>query len=944
MLGSMRSYKEGKLTSKTECEVRTDALTRMLYATDASIYQLHPFGVAFPKSPQQAAEIMVAAANEGLPVTPRGAGTGLAGGAVGSGLIVDYARYNRRILDFDSDTGVVRVEAGVVLDQLNAFLRPHGLRFGPDVATSSRATLGGMINNNSSGSHAPLFGTTVDHVRSLDIVLADGTTERVGRAHNGLADLEHEVGSIILRHIDEINRVMPEGLVKRWPGYGFDRWLRHSRDTTKMIGGSEGTLAIVTSAELSTVPLPTEKGLGVIFFASVTEAMQATVELLKLEPAAIEHVDRILFDQTRGQLPFKRARALLELDTRPCEAFLLVEFFDGAAEKLAALQQMNIGLNRVAFTDDADMEAIWGLRKAGLSLLTGCKGDAKPTAGIEDVAIMPEKLPEYVAGLKSIMEPLGLEGSFYGHAASGLLHVRPVVDMHKAEDIKKFRALADEVSALTKQFKGSLCGEHGVGIARTEFLPDQLGPTIMEMIRDIKHLFDPKGMLNPGKITGDRPAYSIDRNLRQGAGRNIKLPFEPVLAFAAKDESFVGNLEQCNGCGGCRKDAPTMCPTYQATGEESMSTRGRANTIRAALEMRHRGAGSAVFSAELEQALSNCLSCKACTTECPSNVNLSLLKAELTFARMNKKGITAREKFFSQVDVWDKRGSQFPRITNAVNALPWARAWMEQQWGISSRRPLPAFATERFDAWFARRNDARKGSKGTVVLWDDCFARYHDPQIGQAAVRVLEAAGYTVALPEGRECCGRPAFSTGRLDRAKQLGEHNAKLMAGKHAEHPVVFLEPSCYSMFAEDYRELNIDGAADLAKRSFLFEEFVSRHLTSNDLFRSAKAPAVIHGHCHAKAIAGTTGILSAADLVPNASPRLLDTGCCGMAGSFGMLKEKYDLSVRVAQPLVDQLKELPPDTAVIATGTSCRHQIEHLGSRTPQHITEYLAGHLK
>ena len=944
MLGSMRSYKESKLTSNTECEVRSDALTRMLYATDASIYQLHPFAVAFPKSPKQASEILQAAVNEGMAVTPRGAGTGLAGGAVGSGLIVDYAKHNKKILGFDPDSGVVRVEAGVVLDQLNAFLKPHGLRFGPDVATSSRATLGGMINNNSSGSHAPLYGTTVDHVRSLDIVLANGTMERVGRAQDGLADMERDVGSIILRHIDEINRVMPEGLVKRWPGYGFDRWLRHSRDITKMIGGSEGTLAVVTSAELNTVPLPKEKGLGVIFFASVTEAMQATTELLKLQPTAIEHIDRILFDQTRGQLLFKRARALLELDTQPCEAILLVEFFDGVKDKLAALQQMNLGLHRAAFTDEEEMEAIWGLRKAGLSLLTGCKGSSKPTAGIEDVAIMPEKLPEYVDGLKSIMEPLGLEGSFYGHAASGLLHVRPVVDMHKAEDIKKFRSMADQVAALTKQFKGSLCGEHGVGMARTEYLPEQLGPVIMDMIRDIKKLFDPKGIMNPGKITGDRPTYAIDKNLRQGAGRNIKLPFEPVLAFAAKDESFVGNLEQCNGCGGCRKDAPTMCPTYQATGEESMNTRGRANTIRAALEMRHRGAGSPIFTPELEQALSNCLSCKACTTECPSNVNLSLLKAELTFARMKKKGISAREKFFSMVDVWDQRGSQFPRITNAINSLPWARTWMERQWGIDAHRPLPAFAAQRFDTWFNKRNGIRQGSKGAVVLWDDCFARYHDPHIGQAAVRVLEAAGYTVVLPEGRECCGRPAFSTGRLDRAIQLGQHNAKLMGEKYGDTPILFLEPSCYSMFAEDYRELKIDGAAPLSERSFLFEDFAEEHLKDTSLFKSAKSQVAIHGHCHAKALTGIAGILGAADLVPDASPTMLDTGCCGMAGSFGMLKEKQDLSIKVAQPLVDQLKELSSDVTVISTGTSCRHQIEHLDGRTPRHIAEYLADHLK
>lgn len=552
----MSTVQTKNLFNATSCEVRTDTLTRQLYATDASIYQIEPHAVAFPTSPQQTTDIVQAAIANDISIIPRGAGTGLAGGALGTGLIIDFSRYNKNIHDLDIERRTIRVDSGVVLDQLNAYLQPHGLRFGPDVATSSRATLGGMIANNSSGSHVRQYGTTIDRVLSLDIALADGRIVTIGRDHDALPQIHAEVAALISGLEPEIDARMPEGLLKRWPGYGFDRWLRHSPDLTRMLGGSEGTLACILSAELELDPLPTRKGLGCICFATVAEAMQATVEILELDPVAIEHIDDVLFDQTKGQLQFKRARALLNLDEQPCESILLVEFFNNIDQSLHALEQKNLGLRTILFPAEEDQNHIWNLRKAGLSLLTGCKGDAKPTAGIEDACISPEKLPEYVTGLRSLMEPLGLRGSFYGHAASGLLHVRPVVDMHHAEDIKKFRQLADGVSALVKQFKGSIAAEHGVGIARVEYLPDHLGPKLMDAVEKIKHLFDPDNRMNPGKIIGTNK-FQIDTNLRQGKDSTIKLPFEPVLAFADKDCSFIGNLEQCNGCGGCRKSPPT---------------------------------------------------------------------------------------------------------------------------------------------------------------------------------------------------------------------------------------------------------------------------------------------------------------------------------------------------------------------------------------------------
>src|SRR5260370_4100857 len=500
----MTSAQERKI-KQTGCDARFDNLTRQLYATDASIYQIEPVGVAFPKSAQQASAVIRAAADAGLSITPRGAGTSLVGNAIGEGLIVDFSRYNRQITDLDLEKRSVRVGAGVVLDQLNDFLRPHGFCFGPDVATSSRATLGGMIANNSSGARCPIYGTTADHVISLKIVMADGRIEKIGPMHESLRGERMKIENLIRARSAEMAECWPPGLLKRWPGYGIERFLRAPDDLTNILAGSEGTLAAIFSAKLKISPLPCEKGLGLIFFASVGEAMQATVELLDLKPAAIEHIDQPLLDQTKGQLHFQPARDLLELNAKPCQSILLVEFYDDVAERLSILQTRKLGLRTKILMDPAQMNLVWSVRKSGLSLLTGCIGAAKPVAFIEDAAVRPAQLPAYVAGLQSIMKPLGVEASYYGHAASGLLHVRPVLDLHDAADLKKFRQVADQTSALVRQFKGSLSAEHGVGIARAEYMREQLGDELLGLMRAIKRTFDPKNILNPGKIFSDCP-------------------------------------------------------------------------------------------------------------------------------------------------------------------------------------------------------------------------------------------------------------------------------------------------------------------------------------------------------------------------------------------------------------------------------------------------------
>jgi FAD/FMN-containing dehydrogenase/Fe-S oxidoreductase len=939
-LVSVLSTQQMAALNAANCEVALDNRTRQLYATDASPYQIVPAAVAFPKSAKEAGSVIQSALVAGVAVTPRGGGTGLSGGALGDGLIVDFARYNRAIWDFNKEAKTVRVGAGVVLDQLNQFLKPAKLCFGPDVATSSRATLGGMIANDSSGAYTPVYGTSGRHVREIEIVLADGKTTRIG-AH--LPSLQHQrnvVDDLLQLNALQIADQFPPGLLKRWPGYGLARALEQAGNLVPIMCGSEGTLAGIFSAEVNLVPLPEERGVALIFFESVAEALSTATALLDLQPAAVEHIDRPLFDQTRGQREFQAVRDLLRLDALPCESILIVEFFDGAKDKLAQLQKRRLGRRQLVLKNERERDLVWALRKAGLSLLMSLKGDAKPACFVEDSAVRPQDLSAYFSGLQGLFQRVGVNASFYGHAAAGLLHVRPVLDLHRADDLKKFRQIADEVAALVAQFKGSLAAEHGVGMARTEFLKEQVGAELYRVMREIKAAFDPNNLFNPGKIIGDG-RYKIDRHLRQGPDREIILPFAPKLAFAARDESFTANLEQCNGCGGCTKWTPTMCPTYIATGEEGMSPRGRANLVRAALE--HRGTGAALQSEELDYALANCLSCRACTSECPSNVNLSLLKAELLHARTKSSHVTKLQRLVSSVDLIGRLGTSAPGLANLLLGSRSVRHVFSKLFGLAPERPTPAFARERFDHWFARRKDAVYPKRGSVILWDDTFVRYHEPHIGRAAVAVLEAAGFAVTLVQQRKCCGRPAFSVGRLDEVEKLGTHNLALLAAEAGTTPIIFLEPSCYSMFAEDYRELNLPEAGAVAARCFLFEDFIGQLLEREPdalQFKPQEERVVIHAHCHAKTLTDPRAMQRLAARLPGRNATLLDSGCCGMAGAFGMQESKYELSLKIAAPLIEQIKHQPYGTTTVVSGTSCRHQVQHLIPTCTKHMAEVIA----
>ncbi|MGC8828679.1 MAG: FAD-binding and (Fe-S)-binding domain-containing protein [Verrucomicrobiia bacterium] len=958
----MRQKQIEKVLKSVSCEVAFDNLTRRLYATDASIYEIIPAGVAFPKNTAEICALIKAASEHLIPITPRGAGSGLTGGAIGEGLIVDFSKHFKKISKPDIEKRSIKVGAGVVLDSLNGYLKPYGLCFAPDVATSSRATIGGMVANDSSGARAPFYGTTADHIISLDLITSQGEIVSLNREYHKLKPQLDLAKGLVIKNAELISKTFSSDLVKRFPGYALGRLLKNPENLNHLICGSEGTLAIIVGAELKLTPLPTKKGIGILFFNSVKEALLATVNLLNLKPVAIEHVDKILFDQTRGQPEFKKARDLLELDTKPCESFLIVEFYnDDVEDKLEQLRRLNYGLRCLTLTDETLMNLVWKLRKAGLSLLTGCKGQKKPVTGIEDTAVAPNRLPEYFEALESIFKPMGLNVCYYGHAASGCLHIRPVLDLRNQDDRIKFRKIADEVAKIVAYFKGSLAAEHGVGIARTEYIELQLGREITDILKEIKFAFDPKNLLNPGKIIDDG-RYKIDTHLRLGDGYELRLPFEPRLKFKAKDESFIGNLEQCNGCGGCRKETPTMCPTFIATGDEAMSTRGRANIIRAALDLRNINSAAPIGRAELVKVLNSCLSCKACATECPSNVNMALIKAELLNAQHKIDGVPIQARIFGYIDIIAKYASKAPYLSNLIINLPPIRWALLKFADITDRRPLPRFSKFSFRNWFRNQKTIRTlNERRKVILWDDTFVNYYEPEIGIAAINVLQSIGFEVLLLKDKKCCGRPTFSQGLLDRVAALGSHNLTLL-GKNKENgseflspggeiflstseieklPIIFLEPSCYSMFVEDYLELGIPGAEDIAKRCFLFEEFIENEIKNSGLkFKVSNQPLAVHIHCHIKSRMDAEVVRRALSIATTEKVKILDTACCGMAGAFGASDSKYELSRQVGMMMAKIIEAEATDALLIASGTSCRQQIEHLTGCKALHPAQLLS----
>ena len=947
-----------ELAQVVEGEVRFDKYSRILYSTDASIYQIEPIGVVIPRHAEDVIATIEVAARHRVPVLPRGGGSSLAGQAVGHAIHIDVSKYMHRILEVNPEERWVRVQPGVVLDQLNAHLRSYGLQFGPDPASSNRATLGGILGNNSAGAHSILYGITADHALEADVVLSDGTFTHVGpldlpALHMKLEaeGLEGDIYRAVHRIVSDNLSLIEERYPKYWRragGYNLDRIARQLKtgepfNLFELIVGSEGTFVTLTEAKLNLVPLPKMTALDIVHFDDLVDAMEAVPAMLECEPSAIELLDEMTLQLVRGVPEYARQLTWVEGDPK---AVLIVEFYGESETELldkldkleARLKRERMGTAFVRAVTAEEIARVWNVRKAGLGFLMGLKGDYKPIPFIEDPAVPPEHLAEYIRGVRDICHAYGARMAAYAHASAGCIHVRPLINLKLENEVKKMHAIAIATCGLVLKYSGVMSSEHGDGLVRSEFNERIFGPELYSLFREVKRAFDPQGIMNPGKIVD---AQSMVENLRYGPDYRA-VQVRTHLRF---DEfgGFDRAIEMCSGVGICRKmGVGTMCPSYMATREEEHSTRGRANALRAAIS----GALpiEELTSDRMLQVLDLCLECKGCKAECPSAVDMAKLKAEVLAQRADKYGVPLRSRLFGHIHLLSRLGSATAPLSNMLAQSPLATA-LKARLGIAPERPLPSFAAEPFDVWFRRHYRRNGARKGRVVLFHDTFMTYNQPEIGRAAVRVLEALGYEPILVR-RKCCGRPMISKGMLRKAKAYAEHNVHILAPyAEAGIPIVGCEPSCLLTIRDDYPDLVDDPRVEqVAANSLLIEEFVARLLDSDGVdlsFKEAPKRVLVHGHCHQKALVGTAPTLRMLRLMPGCEVEEVDSGCCGMAGSFGFEVEHYNLSMTIGElRLLPAVREAGPDTVIAAAGISCRQQIAHGTGRTAKHPVEILA----
>jgi FAD/FMN-containing dehydrogenase/Fe-S oxidoreductase len=947
------------LSAALEGEVRSDAYTRHLFARDASMYAIQPLAVAFPRHVADVVAAIEVCRDRGVPVLARGAGTSLAGQTVGRALVLDLSRHMNHIVDVDPATKTARVQPGVVQDDLNQAVRDHGLMFGADTSTSNRATLGGMIGNNSSGSHSVRFGTTCDHVRSLEVVLADGQRAHLGpvgaaqwakRARQPTLEgaIYRELPGIVQRNREAIVRDHPK-FWRQSGGYRLDRLVRSGEpfDLAKFVVGSEGTLVVVTEAELDLVARPAAQAIAVGHFHSAAEAIAASADAIARDAAAVELLDRMILDLSRQRLEYAALSGILEGDPG---ALLFVTFFgETEAEAAAAVDRLaddwsrhGHGYHTLHAVGEADRAAVLKVRKSGLGLLMAAsRGGRRPLAFVEDTAVPPERLPEYVDEFSGVLARYGLQAGFYGHCSVGCLHIRPFVDLRDPPQVATMRAVAEEILELVVRYGGVNSSEHGDGLARSEFNRRVFGDELYSAMREVKALFDPDDRLNPGKIV-DAPAMTD--NLRDVA-LPAAGPLRTHLRFA--EGSMREAADRCMNIGACRKtDAGVMCPSYMATREEQHSTRGRANALVKALSTPDSRAE--LGDERLHEIMDLCLECKACKSECPLSVDMASLKSEFLAQYQEVHGTPVRSRVFGAIRLLNRVGAALAPLSNAPGRIPVVRRTLQARLGIAAQRPLPRFERETLIRWFARRA-APVGPfpRGDVVFLADSFTTFTEPAIGQACVELLERAGWRVHL-QSRGCCGRSSLSKGLLDQARSMAGALAERLA-PYAERgvPIVGCEPSCVLTLRDEYLALLPDDphVRAVADRVHLVPELLVKAVDDGDLrLNPASALAgrriVLHGHCHEKAVTGTRATLELLRRIPGATVEEIDAGCCGMAGSFGFESEHYELSMQIGGlRLFPRLAAEDPDVLVAATGVSCRQQIAHGTPRRAQHPVELL-----
>jgi len=942
-----------ELEASVDGEVRFDKVSRALYSTDASVYQIEPLGVVIPRSAEAVMRVVGIAARHGVPITPRGGGTSQAGQSIGAGLVLDTSKHLNRILEINPDGKWARVEPGVVLDELNAALRPHHLRFAPDVSSASRATVGGMMANNSSGARSVLYGKTLDHVIEQRVVLSDGGLAHFRPLDRSQADAAKRGDSIEARayraipelgttHASEIQRRFPK-VLRRVGGYNLDAFVDPSRpvDLTRIIVGSEGTLGFIVDAKLNLVALPAQKSVLTIEFDHLLDALAAAPIILKHGPSAIEVMDDFILSHAKGHPRLdQQRRAMLSADG---SALLCVEFYgDHLDELIPRMQAVERDLQHpkprrvTQILEPGAQQAIWSFREAALGLSTAMKTDDKAISFVEDTAVAPEKLRDYIERFIGIVQRHGTRAGIYAHASVGCLHVRPVVNLKTAAGVAKFEAIANEVADLVLEFGGALSGEHGDGLVRGAFNEKMFGSELYQAFRTVKRTFDPNGLFNPGRIVDTPP---ITSHLRFGAGYATP---SPVTVFDFTDHDGFGRaVEMCSGVGLCRKTREgTMCPSYMVTREEAHSTRGRANTLRLAMSGQ---LGDAKLSdAGVLEVLDLCLECRACKSECPVGVDVARFKSEFLSGYWDRHRLSLAAQAFGSARSAAVWGSAFAPLSNTIAASGIAKWVAETTIGVDRRRSLPQ--------WTRRTLRKRVGDQGSAIedrgkgalLFADTFTEYADPEIGLAAIDVMEAAGIATSVAPN-VCCGRPLISQGRLREARRLAAANVHaLYDAAESGQALVFVEPSCLSAVREDAPDL-LRGelqrrARVIAKQAVLFEAFLESECASGRAtlpLKNGPAEVLLHPHCHQRSMGLAAPAKALLSRIPSATVVDLDAGCCGMAGSFGYTRDHYDVSCAIAErKLLPAARAMGENSVLVAAGTSCRHQVEELAGVGAMH----------
>lgn len=955
-----------EVLSRTGLRLSLDSHARGLYATDASIYQVAPLGVVTPERVEQIPVLMALCAAHGVPVLPRGGGTSLAGQCVNEAVVIDVSSFCHGLISMDAPGQVCRVEPGLTIDDLNDRVRGQGLFFAPDPSTARQANIGGCIGNNAAGVHSVLYGRTSENVIAIDACLADGRTATFGPGSAATDPVAREITGavvdVVRRHASQIRERFPKTM-RRSSGYQLDvildqleagGWDADRVNLAPLLCGSEGTLAITLGATLRLEPIPQRKGLVVLSFSAVEDAIGAVAPILTLSPAGVELLDELIMDLARGNK--ECARYVDVLPDRGAKAVLFVEFFGDSDEQIrtafAGLRALLPQVSAREYTDPAEMGNAWKLRKAGEPLLHAIEGSRKPLGFVEDNAVPVERLGEFVRRFREIVEHEDTFASYYAHASVGVLHVRPLLDLRDPKDEAAMHRIAERVAALAQELGGVPSGEHGDGRARGPFVESYFGPELLGAFREIKAIFDPKGLLNPGNIVEPQVLESISAHTRiRPRQTQVRVPQVQTYYRFAPEHGFAHAVELCNGAGVCRrKQGGVMCPSYQATLDERHSTRGRGNALRLAvtgqLDLSAEPTGEAVFDDRAtHETLDLCLSCKGCKSQCPSSVDIAKLKSEYLAQGYKRSGVVPMKvRVMSAIHTLNRLGSVAPGLSNAVQSLSPVRSVINHAMGVHPSRSLPRFARA------LKRRQAPRDGRPRVVVLSDTFTTHNEPRIGLACVEVLERLGYAVGI-EPVSDLGRAAISLGNLARAIRDAERTIERLRPMVRDESIVAMvvpEPSCLSAVTDDWADLDLGIEHEIVSRlsakcalpETFVEAFWDRH-PKRPSPRPLAGEVIIHGHCHQKSLWGDQSTSAIFERLWPGRVRVLDTGCCGMAGSFGYARHRYELSMKIGeQKLMPEVRAAGLDDIVIAPGTSCRHQVLDATGRHILHPVEALA----